>query len=196
VRTRNSVGERAGERAGESAASAGDVNGDGLADMIVGAADKLWDASPNHEYGNRPGGAYVVPRSVSGHVDPSTRRRSSGSHRTSGYAGSAVSGVGDEDGDGFTTSSSALGDRALWRRGAQFLRRAILIHAADYRCRNGVTAAFGGTMRTAPLPRHIVLLVSRAADAADRRHRPAQPMPRSSENRLTMRGRACPAPAT
>ena len=97
------VGERAGERAGESVSSAGDVNGDGLADMIVGAAYKLWDSAPNRETPrNRPGGAYVVLGPVSGHVDLSTASAElMGAHRTGAGAGHAVSGVGDEDGDGF-----------------------------------------------------------------------------------------------
>ena len=40
------MGERAGERAGDSVASAGDVNGDGLADVIVGAPSKPWMRRP------------------------------------------------------------------------------------------------------------------------------------------------------
>jgi hypothetical protein len=95
------VGERAGERAGESVAGAGDVNGDGLADMIVGAAYKVWDEKLRKTY-TRPGGAYVVLGAVSGHVDLSTASAElMGPRQTNAHAGNAVSSAGDEDGDGF-----------------------------------------------------------------------------------------------
>ena len=94
------VGERAGEHAGQSVSSAGDVNGDGLADMIVGAPNKLADGVPRSELPFHPGAAYVVLGPVSGHVDLSLAAAELiGEHRTDS-AGNSVSSVGDEDGDG------------------------------------------------------------------------------------------------
>jgi hypothetical protein len=96
------VGERAGDWAGGSVSSAGDVNGDGLADMIVGAPNKLWEFGPERPP-THPGGAYVVLGPVSGHADLSVAAAELvgvDTHRD-GAVGSAVSGAGDEDGDGF-----------------------------------------------------------------------------------------------
>ena len=77
------------------------MNGDGLADMIVGAPHKLWDAVPRSELLFHPGGAYVVLAPVSGHVDLSMAAAElMGEHRTDS-AGNSVSSAGDEDGDGF-----------------------------------------------------------------------------------------------
>ena len=97
------VGERAGEQAGGSVSSAGDANGDGLADIIVGAPYKAWDAGPKGRPapGLESGGAYVVLGPLSGHVDLSTASAElMGAHRTGAHAGDAVSSAGDEDGDG------------------------------------------------------------------------------------------------
>ena len=99
------VGEQAGDRAGAGVSSAGDVNGDGLADMIVGAPHKLtldWEGPPRPGSAHR-GGAYVVLGPVSGHVDLSvaaTELVGVGYPERDG-AGNAVSSAGDEDGDGF-----------------------------------------------------------------------------------------------
>src|SRR4030095_3942023 len=94
------VGERAGEHAGQSVSSAGDVNGDGFADMIVGAPNKLREGVPYSELPFHPGVAYVVLGPVSGHVDLSLAAAElMGEHRTDS-AGNSVSSVGDEDGDG------------------------------------------------------------------------------------------------
>ena len=53
------TGEYANDRAGFSVSSAGDVHGDGFADLIVGAAD-------TDEGGNQAGAAYVVFGAASG----------------------------------------------------------------------------------------------------------------------------------
>lgn len=92
-------GEAAGDRAGFSVSAAGDVNGDGLADLIVGAAR----ADP---HGTDSGRAYVVfGKTSTTAVDLSAITGGSGGFVISGeaagdFAGNTVSGAGDVNGDG------------------------------------------------------------------------------------------------
>ena len=95
------IGENSGDVAGISVASAGDVNGDGYADMIVGAQD----ASP---HGSRSGAAYVVFGKASGFPASINLSALTGADgfRISGagvndYAGRSVASAGDVNGDGF-----------------------------------------------------------------------------------------------
>ena len=82
-------GESSSDTFGFSVASAGDVNGDGLADVIVGA--------PGHSSGT--GRAYVFLGSASG---PSTPAATTLTGETTGSAfGRSVAGAGDVNGDGF-----------------------------------------------------------------------------------------------
>jgi hypothetical protein len=88
------------EESGASVSSAGDVNGDGLRDLIVGA----WKASPG---GNVAAGrGYVVYGSAGGErvelADVATGLGGFVINGTNGseYAGSSVSGAGDVNGDG------------------------------------------------------------------------------------------------
>lgn len=74
----------ANARFGESVASAGDVNGDGYADVVVGAP------------GNSPGSAYVFMGSAGGLSTSPAATLSTG-----GLFGSAVSTAGDVNHDGF-----------------------------------------------------------------------------------------------
>jgi hypothetical protein len=91
----------AGELSGYSVASAGDVNGDGFADVIIGARD----ASP---HGQRTGATYVVFGQESGfasNLDLSSLNGSNG-FKLSGteendYSGCSVASAGDVNGDGF-----------------------------------------------------------------------------------------------
>jgi hypothetical protein len=91
------AGEAASDYAGYSVASAGDVDGDGLADILIGA---LY----NDEGGNQAGKAYLVtwPTIVAHAPEPDLHDapyRFTGQD-TSERAGWAVSGAGDVDGDG------------------------------------------------------------------------------------------------
>ena len=95
------VGEASGDLAGFSVASAGDVNGDGYADMIIGAQS----ASPQ---GHKSGAAYVVFGKAAGfpaNINLSSLTGADG-FRISGaglydYAGRSVASAGDVNGDGF-----------------------------------------------------------------------------------------------
>ena len=95
-------GAAAGDQSGRSVASAGDVNGDGFADLIVGALG----ADPNGNSGS--GASYVVFGKASGfaaNIDLSSLDGATG-FKLSGAAaddqsGFSVSSAGDFNGDGF-----------------------------------------------------------------------------------------------
>lgn len=94
-------GSSSGDEAGLSVAGAGDVNGDGIADIIVGARD-------SSEGGTGRGAAYVVhgrtdsfPASVSlGTLNGTTGFRIQGI-ADNDRLGTSVAGAGDVNGDGF-----------------------------------------------------------------------------------------------
>ena len=94
-------GAAAGDQSGRSVASAGDVNGDGFADLIVGASG----ADP---HGIDSGASYVVFGQASGfaaNIDLSTLDGTTG-FKLSGaaagdYSGGSVASAGDVNGDGF-----------------------------------------------------------------------------------------------
>jgi hypothetical protein len=81
---------------GAFVASAGDVNGDGYADVIVGAPD--YDAGQTDE-----GAAFVFPGSASGIADgdPATAAAQLESNQAATDFGNSVAGAGDVNGDGF-----------------------------------------------------------------------------------------------
>jgi FG-GAP repeat/RTX calcium-binding nonapeptide repeat (4 copies) len=94
-------GEAAGDRSGFSADSAGDINGDGYADLIVGA----YGADPN---GNFTGASYVVFGKASGFgatLELSSLNGNNGfeidGSATSAFSGWSVALAGDVNGDGF-----------------------------------------------------------------------------------------------
>ena len=94
-------GEAADDRSGLSVASAGDVNGDGFADLIIGA------------YGADPNGSTAVPRYVvfgkasgfASNLDLSALDGANGfqinGEAADDYSGFSVAGAGDVNGDGF-----------------------------------------------------------------------------------------------
>jgi hypothetical protein len=94
-------GEAADDRCGYSVSSAGDVNGDGFGDLIVGA----FAADPN---GSRSGASYVVFGKAAGFgaslslglLDGNNGFQING-ESFDDFSGSAVSSAGDVNGDGF-----------------------------------------------------------------------------------------------
>ena len=95
------AGAAAGDLAGRSVSRAGDINGDGLDDLLIGAPQ-------NDANGSGAGAAYVLFGSTAGFaatVDVSTLSGSSGFQLSgvdgSDLAGGSVSDAGDVNGDGF-----------------------------------------------------------------------------------------------
>jgi hypothetical protein len=90
------LGEAEGDQSGQAVAGAGDVNGDGLGDLLVGAPI-------NAEAGHEAGQAYLVLGRDSGWALDTSLAGADASflgEEDSAWAGSAVAGVGDVDGDG------------------------------------------------------------------------------------------------
>ncbi|MCH7645531.1 MAG: FG-GAP repeat protein, partial [Myxococcales bacterium] len=85
-----------GAQLGRSVSGAGDVNGDGYDDVIVGALG--YDAGETDE-----GAAFVFLGSAAGIADgnPSTAHAQLESNQDSAWLGYSVSGAGDVNGDGF-----------------------------------------------------------------------------------------------
>ena len=139
------VGEHAGDRFGCSVAGAGDVNGDGYGDVIVGANEYDDDST------STPGKVYVYYGNATGlstNADWAATGLSSNEN-----LGVAVAGAGDVNGDGFADvivgasdysptgqpsagkaclflgSASGLGDNAVWsavgEAGYDFFGRAV-----------------------------------------------------------------------
>jgi len=88
--------DQADARLGGCVAGAGDVNGDGYADVIVGAAD--YDAGEVDE-----GAAFIFLGSASGIAggDPAASDTQLESNQAEAWLGTSVSGVGDVNGDGY-----------------------------------------------------------------------------------------------
>ena len=88
----NAFGDQASAQFGFSVSSAGDVNGDGFSDVIIGA--------PTYDHGQTDEGrAYVFHGSFSG--IPAVANRIKESNQTNAQFGYSVAGVGDIHGDGY-----------------------------------------------------------------------------------------------
>ncbi len=86
------LGEAEGDYAGTALAAAGDVDGDGLADLLIGAYGES-------SLGNNSGAAYLVCGPISGSLDLGAGAKWTG-EVYGDWAGHAVAGVGDVNGDG------------------------------------------------------------------------------------------------
>jgi hypothetical protein len=88
------MGEAASDYAGGKVSMAGDVDGDGWADVLIAAMG-------NDHTGTRCGAAYLVSGPVSGDIDLGSATMRFYGEADYNYAGSDVAGVGDVNGDGF-----------------------------------------------------------------------------------------------
>jgi hypothetical protein len=88
------TGEAAYDRAGSAVAAAGDVNGDGFGDVIVGA-------SLHNGPSTDSGAAYLLHGPFYGAIPLSLADAKLVPEPGYTYAGAAVAGTGDVDGDGF-----------------------------------------------------------------------------------------------
>ena len=86
------IGEQSGSQAGESVSGAGDLNGDGLDDLIIGAP---------HRDGFSRGAAYILLSPLSGDVNLSSADVELRGDHQQDKAGESVSGAGDVNGDGY-----------------------------------------------------------------------------------------------
>jgi uncharacterized protein YfiM (DUF2279 family) len=91
------LGEAASDRVGRAVAGLGDVNGDGLGDMLVGGC---WNSSVAYKAGE----AYLIMGDAT-RASPDTSMADASASFTgeadSDYAGRAVGALGDVDGDGY-----------------------------------------------------------------------------------------------
>lgn len=88
------TGEHADDSAGQAVASAGDVDGDGVDDLLVGAPGEDGVAAAN-------GAAYLLYGPVAGTVSLAAADAKFQGTRMQDFAGRSVASAGDVDGDGF-----------------------------------------------------------------------------------------------
>ncbi|MEZ5841801.1 MAG: FG-GAP-like repeat-containing protein [Hyphomicrobiales bacterium] len=115
------IGEDAGDNAGYAVSSAGDVNGDGFADIIIGA-------DGDNTGGNYAGAAYVIFGKASGFgtVDLGTIAAGTGGFKIIGenaydLVGRPVASAGDVNGDGFDDLILGATDSGNYFYGAAYV---------------------------------------------------------------------------
>ncbi len=110
------TGEAMSDNAGSSVAGAGDVNGDGFADVLIGA-------QANGGGGASAGAAYLVYGPVFGTVGLASADAKLTGEASYDYAGGAVSSAGDMDGDGIDDIliGAAYADGGAGNGGAAYL---------------------------------------------------------------------------
>ncbi len=110
------LGERSGDSAGSTVSDAGDVDGDGLSDIMVGA----WQHRSDYD---REGAAYVVLASTL--LENALLNLADADYKLSGYdtgqyVGHSVSSAGDVDGDGLADVMTGAWYGPTWN-GAAYL---------------------------------------------------------------------------
>jgi len=140
-----------GANLGVSVSGAGDVNGDGYADVIVGA-EQYTDGHANE------GAAFVFHGSASGVADgnPLTAATQLESNQSTSNFGISVSGAGDVDGDGYadvivgsngyTAGQAAEGAAFVFLGGASGIADANPAAAATQLESNEASASFGSSV--------------------------------------------------
>jgi Ca2+-binding RTX toxin-like protein len=140
-------GVAAGDRSGYSVASAGDINGDGIDDMIIGA--RFADAN-----GADSGSAYVVfgRTSFAANLDLSTLNGTSGFRILGPFsyagAGASVASAGDVNGDGFDDviiATRASGNYVVFGKSSAF---AGTLNLSTWDGTNGVRLAVNSYSRS------------------------------------------------
>ena len=119
-------GVAAGDRSGRSVASAGDVNGDGFADLIVGAdhADPDGDSGASYVVFGKPSAS--PPTSTCRASTAATASSSAAWRRGDRRAAVSVASAGDVNGDGF--ADVIVGDRTRGSNDVGFGRATTSIH--------------------------------------------------------------------
>ena len=131
----------AGALFGHSAATAGDVNGDGYAELIVGA--------PSYDGGYPGQGKAFVYQGGHTGLDPVPYWHA-GSQETDGRLGSSVATAGDVNGDGYADIIvGAKGAAYVWYGSATGLGDLGTPDNADWSASGGSSTAFGCTLGTA-----------------------------------------------
>ena len=157
-------GQSVGDASGFDVAAAGDINGDGLADLLVGAPTAASGA----------GRSYVVFGWSGGAVDLSAIAGGNGGFVIDGqcssdYSGSSISAAGDVNGDGLADSfyrPNDLMDQILWSQpAAALLTGSPAVQLVRWSQQSFPATLPGGVRDSSPLMRPLSIPVSAEAQA-------------------------------